>query len=402
MPAQTEQRIAENHYELYALHALLNGGEVHEKGGLRWINAGPAHHGQIMFPTMEDDAASALLDEMMESYRRQPADGIGCWSLLPAPEHLGARLLARGFQPGWQPCWMSMALDKALPGFSFPEGLSIEADNTTDIEPLTDLPYSGGSTKITPALIKAYPQKAQRFLARMHGEIVGQSALFFSDVAGIYNVGVLQAFRGRGLGKALTAAACQYAREQGYTLATLNASDMGQPIYEQMGFKKLGNGMTWWMNGMREVSPQESAFAEAVACGHLERLGHLPHGNLDQPIANGMSLIALAAYCHQPDAAEWLVHHGAAYTALDAWDLGWIERAADMLTHNPQEVNRLYGEFRYTLLHIAAQRNDVGLARLAIQFHPDLTIRDRFHDSTAAGWANFFKRREIAGIITQS
>ncbi|UYQ95411.1 GNAT family N-acetyltransferase [Chitinophaga horti] len=401
MPEHLEQRIAENHYQLYSLHALSAGGEVFEKEGLRWTHAGTGHQGRILFPTMANDRASDLLNEMMVSYRQQPPDGIGCWSLQPAPEHLGARLLARGFQPGWQPCWMYLPLNVALSSFDANPSLTIVADNTTDITPLTALPYADAGTMISPRLLAAYPDRAQRFLAKLNGEIVGQSAVFFSDVAGIYNVGVIPAYRGQGIGKALTIATCVYAQEQGYDYATLNASDMGQPVYEQLGFKKLGDGMTWWMIGFKDVPPEEVAFAEAVACGQIDRLDRLTHGDLDKPIANGMTLVELAAYCHQPDAAEWLVRNGAAYTVLNAWDLGWLEKAAAMLSGSPQEVNRLYTEFQYTLMHIAAQRNDVGLAKLVIQFKPDLTIVDSIHCSNAMGWAQFFKRKEIAGIIAQ-
>ena len=42
--------------------------------------------------------------------------------------------------------------------------------------------------------------------------------------------------RGKGIGRAMTALPLIEARRQGYRIATLQASSMGRPIYEKMGF----------------------------------------------------------------------------------------------------------------------------------------------------------------------
>lgn len=395
---QLEKAIAENHCELYALHARLMGGYARSKNGLRWTNAGNKHGGVVLFPQMAEEEASALLDDMMADFAAHPPKGLGAWSLQPVPEHLDGRLLARGFQLGWKPCWMIVELAQLQTNFEYPAGLNIQADNTTPIEHLTDLPYSGNDMTISSQLIQAYPERVQRFLATLNGEIVGQSAVFFTaDVAGIYNVSVMPLLRSRGIGRAVTIAACAYALQRGYQYAVLNASMMGQPVYEQIGFQKTGDGMTWWMNEFKPVPAEEVVLAEAVALGQISKL---TGAGLNTPITNGMTLMQLAAHCKQHAAADWLITNGAEFTALDAWDLGWIERATDLFNTQPGEINRLYtSEFEYTLLHIAAQRNDVGLARLALANYPDITIKDKQHNGTALDWARFFRRTEIHGLI---
>lgn len=58
-------------------------------------------------------------------------------------------------------------------------------------------------------------------------------------VAGIYNVATPEPFRRRGLGEATTRAAVDAGRRRGCTLATLQASQMGYPVYERMGFRTV-------------------------------------------------------------------------------------------------------------------------------------------------------------------
>jgi ribosomal protein S18 acetylase RimI-like enzyme len=58
-------------------------------------------------------------------------------------------------------------------------------------------------------------------------------------VAGIYWVGTAQDARGRGLGPVLTTAAVEAGFEMGADLVSLQASSLGRPIYERMGFEAI-------------------------------------------------------------------------------------------------------------------------------------------------------------------
>ncbi len=75
------------------------------------------------------------------------------------------------------------------------------------------------------------------------GRPVAASALFLShDVAGVYNVATVPALRGRGMGEAMTWHAIRRGAERGALFASLQASEMGKPIYERMGFRTT----TWY------------------------------------------------------------------------------------------------------------------------------------------------------------
>jgi hypothetical protein len=55
-------------------------------------------------------------------------------------------------------------------------------------------------------------------------------------VAGIYWVATLEKFRNRGFGRAITAQPLVAGKSKGCTFANLQASVMGKPVYEKMGF----------------------------------------------------------------------------------------------------------------------------------------------------------------------
>ena len=78
------------------------------------------------------------------------------------------------------------------------------------------------------------------YLAWDGAEPVATSAVFYCEgVAGIYNVATRAAWRGRGLGTALTLQPLADAHRRGYRAAILQASEMGYPIYQRLGFKEV-------------------------------------------------------------------------------------------------------------------------------------------------------------------
>ncbi len=84
------------------------------------------------------------------------------------------------------------------------------------------------------------------FVAYLEGEPAGVAMTIVSDgVAGIYWVGSLERARGMGLGRAVTAAATNAGFDLGADVASLQASSMGRPIYERMGYEALYDYQLW-------------------------------------------------------------------------------------------------------------------------------------------------------------
>lgn len=76
------------------------------------------------------------------------------------------------------------------------------------------------------------------FIALLDGEPVGIAMTMVSHgVAGIYWVGSLEPARGKGIGRAVTVAATNAGFGLGADVASLQASPMGKPIYEAMGYE---------------------------------------------------------------------------------------------------------------------------------------------------------------------
>ena len=78
------------------------------------------------------------------------------------------------------------------------------------------------------------------FLAYLDGEAVGIAMTLVSHgVAGIFWVGTLESARGKGIGRAVAAAATNAGFDLGADVASLQASTMGEPIYRAMGYEKI-------------------------------------------------------------------------------------------------------------------------------------------------------------------
>lgn len=83
---------------------------------------------------------------------------------------------------------------------------------------------------------------ARVVVVRVDGVPVASAmAATVNDVAGIYSVVALPEARGKGLGTTVTLAVLHDARERGAQMAVLEASEMGFPIYQRMGFRHVGD-----------------------------------------------------------------------------------------------------------------------------------------------------------------
>jgi GNAT superfamily N-acetyltransferase len=306
---------------------------------------------------------------------------------------------------------MALDLGEVQTHHPSPRGLTIVRDNDRSLIAVRNLPYA---RVVVPRLSDAaFPGQWVRFVASIRGKVVGQSVVFLTGgewgVAGVYHVGVVPGARNKGIGKAVTLAACLYARERGYRYAVLNSTEIGKRTYWQLGFHSIGDGWTWWMMIERLLAqppgPVEVRIAEAVGRGDEAELASIrieqPAYDLNRALTNGMSLIQLAVHCRQSRAAAWLVEGGSGYTALDAWDLGWKDRARQLLGADRQQIQQLYGKEEKSLLHVAVERNDAELAELALASGSDPHWRDNTWKATPLEWANHFGYTAIARLIQE-
>ena len=70
--------------------------------------------------------------------------------------------------------------------------------------------------------------------------------LVLDHIASINIIGTLEAYRGRGFGAAITQAAVNGGAGAGCQLAVLQASEIGKPVYERMGFRTVTSYKTYF------------------------------------------------------------------------------------------------------------------------------------------------------------
>lgn len=82
------------------------------------------------------------------------------------------------------------------------------------------------------------------------GEVAGSPAstslrVTTGAVVGVYMVMTLEAFRHRGVGTAMTWRAAQDGIEEGGSISYLQASEMGRPLYEKLGYRAVEEYQIW-------------------------------------------------------------------------------------------------------------------------------------------------------------
>lgn len=98
----------------------------------------------------------------------------------------------------------------------------------------------GMPDEVMEALARPDLPDARYFLGTENGRAVCTAMFYARDgVAGVFNVATIPEAQRRGYGAAITSAALVAAREAGCTLGVLQASEMGRPVYERLGFRQV-------------------------------------------------------------------------------------------------------------------------------------------------------------------
>ena len=227
-------------------------------GCVRWTSAIrlPLFNGVIGVPTGGD--LGPAVDEVLAPFNE--GDIPLLW-LVPPSGDLTAQLQSRGFEVE-HPAGMTIDLS-VLPPVRPIAGVSIrEVDDDADaLEVATRiaLTTNGLPEDAAPSLVEALHRFAERtrvhtFLATMDEAPVASGTLFeWAGVAGLYNVGTLPEFRGRGLGRLVSLAAMEAGRVDGYRFSVLQASAMGEPVYRSIGFEERCR-FTFAVRGPRDAA----------------------------------------------------------------------------------------------------------------------------------------------------
>lgn len=141
------------------------------------------------------------------------------------------------------------------PGMAIESPETIEADepsisislatDTDDLEdavevfaPVFDIGRQHAARSHPPSYLSA--ERLDVFVGRADDRPVACGVSYRDDMAaGVYSIGVIEAFRRRGIGRAMTAEVLRYGAAKGSRYGVLQSSEMGYPLYETMGFETV-------------------------------------------------------------------------------------------------------------------------------------------------------------------
>jgi ribosomal protein S18 acetylase RimI-like enzyme len=230
------------------LLAEAAGEELHDRP-VRWYHTPrpDPYCTQVLETHLPVGDADELIDATLERLRalNVPFN----WWVMPSatPADLAARLHQRGLVA--DAAWPGMALrvgelvePPVVPGL---EIRRVTSDDELAVYTGIFAPLLSPSPAFTDFFLRAsrgigfrpgVPE--EHFVGYLDGQPVATvSLLTAGGAAGIYNVATIEAERGRGIGAAMTAAAIRHGAARGFTVATLQASTMGRPVYERLGFR---------------------------------------------------------------------------------------------------------------------------------------------------------------------
>jgi len=253
LPANLAEIIEARWFWFREVLVRLPGAQSGREEELTWVITGlpSAAFNVVLGGRFRIEGLEARLEATLDRFRGQ---GLPLtWWLGPSasPADLGARLEARGLVRGEELTGMALDLSRT------PDGPAREVPPELKIERVADPEGLRGVLELFAAAMGASPAGARpmfealsgldfgpdgllgHYLGRVAGRPVATaSVLIDRKAAGLFLVSTESAFQGRGLARAMSAAALAEARSRGCRLAVLQATDLGRRLYLKLGFRE--------------------------------------------------------------------------------------------------------------------------------------------------------------------
>jgi GNAT superfamily N-acetyltransferase len=205
----------------------------------------PAAPDRSVFNGVVYERGEALADQLDELARTYDAAGVRAWTVwVPARDADSTALLERaGHRLDAEPAAMALELENFDGRRS--DGVELEPDpDTGKLARINDAAYGYGGDFAR--ALGGLPSSVHLYVARVNGEPAACTAAFdHNRDCCITFVATLPEARGRGLATDLMTRALLEARDRGCTTTTLQATKMGRPVYERMGYRNLGPLQMW-------------------------------------------------------------------------------------------------------------------------------------------------------------
>jgi GNAT superfamily N-acetyltransferase len=251
-PTSMARCIEENMIACFAALAA-QGDAMREEDGITTVVTGiPISDFNGVFRTqLPPDLPPEQIDERIAAtVRGLDAAGVPyAWHVFPSarPSALAGHLRAHGFGPAQTFPGMAadlQALDESAP---MPTGLEIvQVRDDAALRTWIQASFVGFGMPATLqevfyAAMSQFELSAdapwQFYLGQIDGRPVATSfGLMMAGVVGLYTIATEAEQRGKGIGTVMTLAPLREARDRGYRIGILEASTMGFPVYERLGF----------------------------------------------------------------------------------------------------------------------------------------------------------------------
>ncbi|MFB7394572.1 GNAT family N-acetyltransferase [Streptomyces sp. NPDC056191] len=221
---------------------------------------GPAHAWNgVLWSALDAGNADRAIAGQIDHYR---AEGLPFeWKLYAhdTPADLAERLVAAGFTAE-DPETLMAAEAAALPHHvALPAGVELRAvtdePGVRQVAEVHERAFGTDSSHLERQLLDrlaADPDTVTAVLALADGEPVSAARLELcpgTDFAGLWGGGTVEAWRGRGLYRALVAHRARIAAERGHRYVQVDAADTSRPILQRLGFLTLSTTTPYTYGG---------------------------------------------------------------------------------------------------------------------------------------------------------
>jgi len=206
----------------------------------------------VLYARLDPDGVETVVRQLQERIEAQGAPVLWWLNPLSTPANIGSLLESYGLQAAGEVPGMALNLNQLDEEQNQLENFEIRQLDSIDLQK-TWARVAGKGTGFPDTEVEAFSNleanlsdaqyRAQiRYIGYLEGEPVATSAMVLdSGVAGIYAVATLPQARRKGIGRLMTVLPLLDARRQGYHTGVLQASPMGLPIYQKIGFRQVCN-----------------------------------------------------------------------------------------------------------------------------------------------------------------
>lgn len=229
-----------------------NGCTLHATPNVVWFYSGiqAALFNGVVFAKMKHEDVTATVASLQSKINEHGVPAL--WWLGPqfAPENLGALLEQYGLQRAGETPGMAVdlaALDsmpKTIQNFTMEKVSNVEMQALWGQIAALGTGFSETATaqlaRLEASLTDSRYRAQHRYIGFLDGIAVATAAMVLdAGVAGIYAVATVSQARRKGIGEFMTVMPLLEARQLGYHVGILQASPMGYPLYQRIGFKDV-------------------------------------------------------------------------------------------------------------------------------------------------------------------